>query len=217
MATKPDLVIAVDSSTTASKAVIWDRRGQAVAEGRAGLPLLNPRPGWYEQRADLWWESTAQALRAATGQIDPRRLGALCITHQRESFVPVDEHCRPIRHAILWLDERSLAQVEAMDARFGNARIHQITGKPVAMTPSLYKILWLQEHDPEALRRAHKLLDTHAYLAWQLTGAWRTSWSCADPMGLVDMRSFSWSVLIDTACSSASAGCHFFAMLSIRC
>jgi xylulokinase len=193
MPTTPDLVIAVDSSTTASKAVIWDRHGQAVAEGRAGFPLLNPQPGWYEQRADLWWESTAQALRATTSQVDPRRLGAICITHQRESFVPVDAHCRPIRDAILWLDERSLAQVAAMDARFGNARIHQITGKPVAMTPSLYKILWLQEHEPDVLRRAHKILDVHAYLVWHLTGLWKTSWACADPMGLVDMRSFTWS------------------------
>jgi sugar (pentulose or hexulose) kinase len=193
MATKPDLVIAVDSSTTASKAVIWNRHGQAVAEGRAGFPLLTPQPGWYEQRTDLWWESTVQALRAATSQIDPRRLGAICITHQRETFVPVDAQCRPIRDAILWLDERSLAQVAAMDARFGNARIHQITGKPVAMTPSLYKILWLQEYEPDVLRRAHKILDVHAYLVWQLTGLWKTSWACADPMGMVDMRSFAWS------------------------
>jgi xylulokinase len=188
-----DLVIAVDSSTTASKAVIWNRHGQAVAEGRASFPLLHPLPGWYEQRAEVWWDATAQALRAATAQIDPRRLGAICITHQRETFVPVDERCQPIRDAILWLDERSLAQVAAVDARFGAARIHQITGKPVAMTPSLYKILWLQEHEPDILRRAYKLLDVHAYLAWQLTGVWKTSWACADPMGLVDMRSFRWS------------------------
>jgi sugar (pentulose or hexulose) kinase len=193
MPTKPDLVIAVDSSTTASKAVIWDRHGQALAEGRASFPLLNQHPGWYEQRAETWWEATAQALHAATAQIEPRRLGAVCITHQRETFVPVDERCRPIRDAILWLDERSLAQVAAMDRRFGDARIHQITGKPVAMTPSLYKILWLQEHEPDILRRAYKLLDVHAYLVWQLTGLWKTSWACADPMGLVDMRSFTWS------------------------
>jgi len=193
MPTKPDLVIAVDSSTTASKAVIWDRQGQAIAEGRASFALLNPRPGWYEQHAEDWWQATAQALRVATAQIDPQRLGAICITHQRETFVPVDERCRPIRDAILWLDERSLAQVAAIDVRFGAQRIHQITGKPVAMTPSLYKILWLQEHEPEILRRAHKILDVHAFLIWQLTGAWKTSWACADPMGLVDMRSFTWS------------------------
>jgi xylulokinase len=193
MPTQPDLVIAVDSSTTASKAVVWDRLGRVAAEGRAGLPLLNPRPGWYEQRAEEWWAATAQALRAATAQIETRRLGAICITHQRETFVPVDRQCRPIRDAILWLDERSRAQVAAMDGRFGGARIHQITGKPVAMTPSLYKILWLQEHEPEILRRAYKILDVHAYLVWQLAQVWKTSWSCADPMGLIDMRSFDWS------------------------
>jgi sugar (pentulose or hexulose) kinase len=188
-----DLVIAVDSSTTATKAIVWDREGRAVAEGRAGYPLLNPHPGWYEQRADEWWTATAQALRDATAQIDARRLAAICMTHQRETFVPVDTQCRPIRDAILWLDERSRAQVAAMDARFGDARIHQITGKPVAMTPSLYKILWLQEHEPEVLRRAHKFLDVHAFLVHHLTGAWKTSWSCADPMGLIDMREWRWS------------------------
>ena len=193
MTTQPDLVIAVDSSTTASKAVAWDRQGHMVAESRATFPLLNPRPGWYEQRAEEWWTATATALRGATAQIDIHRLGAICLTHQRETFVPVDERCRPIRDAILWLDERSRAQVAAIDGRFGNMRIHQITGKPVAMTPSLYKILWLQEHEPDVLRRAHKILDVHAYLVWQLTGLWKTSWACADPMGLVDMRSFSWS------------------------
>ncbi|MCU0493377.1 MAG: FGGY-family carbohydrate kinase [Chloroflexaceae bacterium] len=193
MAQHKDLVLAVDSSTTATKAIVWDKNGHAVAEGRATFPLLNPHPGWYEQRADEWWTATAQALRDATAQIDARRLAAICMTHQRETFVPVDEQCNPIRDAILWLDERSRAQVAAMEGRFGNQRLHQITGKPVAMTPSLYKILWLQEHEPEVLRRAHKIVDVHAFLVYKLTSQWKTSWSCADPMGMVDMRTWQWS------------------------
>lgn len=193
MTQQRDLVIAVDSSTTATKAIVWDRQGRAVAEGRASYPLLNPHPGWYEQRADEWWSATCQALRDATAQVDRHRLAAICMTHQRETFVPVDEHGHTMRDAILWLDERSRAQVAAMDARFGNQRIHEITGKPVSMTPSLYKLLWLQEHEPEVLRRAHKILDVHAFLVRHMTGQWRTSWSCADPMGLVDMRSWQWS------------------------
>src|SRR5258708_10601767 len=111
-------------------------------------------------------------------------------------FVRVDDGCGPFRDAFLWFDERCRAQVAAMDARFGDVRIHQITGKPVAMTPSLYKILWLQEHEPDVLRRAHKILDVHAYLVWQLTGLWKTSWPCADPMGMVDMRSISSSAAL---------------------
>ena len=49
-----DLVIGIDSSTTATKAIAWDRRGRAVAEGRAAIPLSNPRPGWFEQEVEDW-------------------------------------------------------------------------------------------------------------------------------------------------------------------
>lgn len=188
-----DLVIALDSSTTACKAIVWDRAGQMVAEGRASIGLLTPRPGWYEQRAKDWWTAAAHALREATSQIDRQRLGALCITPQRETFVPVDAECQPLRDAITWLDERSLAQVEGVKSRFGERYVHEITGKPVAMTPSLYKILWLQEHEPAVLRNAYKIVDVHAFLVRHLTGEWRTCTASADPMGLVDMRSFSWS------------------------
>lgn len=193
MAQSADLVIAVDSSTTTCKALACDRSGRVVAEERAGLALLTPYPGWYEQRASDWWTAMVQALRSVTAQIDPRRLAAICITPQRETFVPVDEQCQPLRNAILWLDERSAAQAATIKARFGTQHIHQMTGKPVSTRPSLYKILWLQEHEPAVLRHAYKILDVHAYLIWHLTGAWRTSWACADPMGLLDMRSFAWS------------------------
>ena len=50
-----DLVIGIDSSTTAAKAIAWTSDGRAVAEGRAGITLANPRPGWFEQDVDDWW------------------------------------------------------------------------------------------------------------------------------------------------------------------
>lgn len=188
-----DLVVAVDSSTTVTKAIVWDKAGNAVAEARTSYPLLTPQPGYYEQRASDWWNATAHALREVISHIEQHRLAAICITHQRETFVPVDEHGHALRDAIVWLDERAQAQVNGLDARVGNERLHQITGKPVAMTPSLPKILWLQAHEPDMLRRAHKIVEVHAFLVWHLTGQWKTSWACADPMGLVDLRSWQWA------------------------
>ena len=49
--TKADLVIGVDCSTTASKAVVWDMQGRAVAIGRQGYGLNHVRSGWVEQHA----------------------------------------------------------------------------------------------------------------------------------------------------------------------
>jgi len=39
-----DLVIGIDSSTSATKAIAWDAGGRAVAEGRAAIALDNPQP-----------------------------------------------------------------------------------------------------------------------------------------------------------------------------
>ncbi len=188
-----DLVIGVDSSTTAVKAIAWDRHGKIVAQSRATFDMISPQPNWYEQRADDWWSSLCQVLRNLTAQMAVNRVAALCITHQRESFVPVDEQCQPIRNAILWLDDRSRLQVGELDQKIGNGVIQDITGKGPSTIQSLPKIVWLQHHEPQVIERAYKLLDVHAFLAYRLTGQWTTSLASADPMGLVDMRRGNWA------------------------
>lgn len=80
-----DYVIGIDCSTTATKAVVWDARGNAVAEGRATFDLYSPHPDWGEQNAEDWWESTRTALRRATQLVDTRLVRATGITRQRET------------------------------------------------------------------------------------------------------------------------------------
>jgi len=85
-----DLVLAVDCSTTASKAIAWDREGHAVADARAPLEEIRPTPSESEQVAEGWWDATAQALREVVEAVGADRVAGLCITHQRESYAPVD-------------------------------------------------------------------------------------------------------------------------------
>ena len=187
------LVVGIDSSTTGCKAIAWDQTGRAVAEGRTSYQLLEPEPNWYEHDAERWWDGACVVLRELLGHVDGARIDALCITHQRESFVPVDASGRPVRNAILWLDERSRAQVAFLEQAIGGNRFHRITGRPLTTNPSLPKIVWLMQHEPEVVRRTDRFLDTHAFLIYRLTGAFRTSLASADPMGLVDMRAFAWA------------------------
>lgn len=182
-------VIGIDCSTTATKAVVWDGRGNAVAEGRSTFDMATPRPGWGEQNAEDWWESTKTALGRAAQVVDTRHIRAIGITHQRESFVCLNEEDHPIRPAILWLDSRARDQV----ARYGSEEVHRITGKPPNPTPAFYKMMWLWEHEPGTMERAAKVVDVHAFLVHRMTGHWRTSWAAADPLGLVDTQSFDWS------------------------
>jgi xylulokinase len=183
-----DYVIGVDCSTTAAKAVVWNSRGEALSQDRRTFGLSQPRPGWGEQNAEDWWTATVSAVQRAVQTVDTSRIGALCITHQRESFVCLDERGLPLRPAMLWLDTRATREVE----KFGTSEVHRVTGKPPNPTPAWYKLLWLAANEPETMARIGKVVDVHGFLVQRLTGHWVTSWASADPLGLVDMATFDY-------------------------
>ena len=183
-----DLVIGVDCSTTASKAIVWDQAGRAVATARRTYELDHVRSGWVEQNATDWWTATAAAIHDAVAQVGGDRIAAIAITQQRETFVCLDSTGNSIRPAMTWMDMRATAEVEA----YGNADVHRITGKPPNPTPAWYKLLWLKKHEPETIARTAHVVDVAGYLIQKLTGEWATSWACADPLGLVDMQLFDY-------------------------
>lgn len=186
-----DVVIGIDCSTTATKAVAWDREGHLVAEGRATFAELTPHPGWHEQDAEDWRRGVREALSALTADLDATPV-ALAITHQRESFVPLDANGKPLRNGILWNDGRCREQLRTLAGRVGAANVHKITGRPLSMTQSLGKLLWVHENEPEALERAERVVEVHAYVVADLTGEWVTSSGSADSMGIYDMEADEW-------------------------
>lgn len=180
------LVVAVDCSTTAAKAVVTEADGTVVGAGAAPLTTSSPHPAWHEQDARSWWEATREAVRAAVA-VSGRgaEVAAMCLTHQRESFVAADADGVPLRPAILWLDGRATAEI----AELGSPRVHELSGKPPDTTPALYKIAWLTRREGAPAR----IGDVQAFLAWHLTGRWATSVESADTLGLHDLRRRDWS------------------------
>ncbi|MGE0241027.1 MAG: FGGY-family carbohydrate kinase [Parvibaculaceae bacterium] len=188
-----DLVIGLDSSTTATKAIAWDRDGRAVAEGRAAIALSNPQAGWFEQDAEDWWTSALTAIRALLGKVRPERIAAIAISNQRESFAQFDTDGKALRPGTLWLDERGRSEIDRLVEAVGREEIHRISGKPVDLTPCLYRCAWFQAHMPEIWGKTAKTAEVHGVLVKKLTGEWVTSTASADPMGLIDMKAQDWS------------------------
>ena len=188
-----DLVIGIDSSTSATKAIAWDRAGKAVAEGRAPIAMSNPEPGWFEQDPAEWWSSTVTALNAVTGKVDPGRIAALAISNQRETIGFFDADGQPLRAGMLWLDERAKAEMRQLAASLGAETLHKINGKPVDITQALPLYPWLKAHEPELWDRFDKTADVNALLTFRLTGEWATPVASADPLGLLDMEAGVWS------------------------
>jgi xylulokinase len=186
------VVIGIDCSTTAVKAIAWDETGCEIAAGRAGLSIHSPEPGQFEQPAEDWWIAFCSAVRQVIHQIDPSRVQAVAIAHQRETFVPVDSDLQPLRPALLWLDQRGSALLPDLTGKFDSAAFHHRTGKPLTANLAPSKIEWLRLHESEVFARTRYYLDTHAYLVARLSGRALTSTASADPLGLYDLRGQCW-------------------------
>lgn len=191
-----DLVIGIDSSTTATKAIAWTGDGQLVAEGRCPVELSNPVPLHYEQDARDWWRALCGAVQALGREIDLGRTAAIAIANQRETWVPVDEDGEPLRPAMVWMDERGRPDVDLLEASVGRDRLLQITGKIPGPLPCLYSIHWMKREEPDLYAKTARFLDVHGFLAKRLTGSFRTSWSSADPTALLDIESKRYSAEI---------------------
>lgn len=184
-----DLVIGIDTSTTSTKAIAWDRHGRAVAEGRAAVPMRQIGHAGFEQHVGDWWRSLVQALHDLLRQVPADRVAALGIANQRETVGFLDSDFKEVRPAVVWLDERCRPDVQFLADKVGRERLIALTGKAPDTTPAVYSLHWLARTEPEAWRRTRHIVDPQGYLVWRLTGARATSWGSADPHGLLELES----------------------------
>ena len=192
----PDIVIGIDSSTQSTKAIAWNQAGEPLAEGRAPISMDMPAAGWVEQDPEDWWESARVSLREVVGEIDPVRVAGVAVSNQRETVAFLDPKGRAVRPAMVWLDERGRSEVESFSACIGAERLHRTTGKPIDMTPTVYRLAWMRRHAAADLERTALITDVHGYLAGRLSGRATASWTSADPFGVFDIEARAWSVPI---------------------
>jgi sugar (pentulose or hexulose) kinase len=191
-----DIVIGLDCSTTAVKAIAFDSQGKAFVKATESIPLYSPSLGYYEQDANDWWTSATNTLRKITRQMDPGRIAALAISNQRETFVPLKKNRDILRPAIIWLDERCKNEVETFAKKIGKNRIHRITGKPADYAPVVYRLAWMKKYEPALFKKIGMICDVNTFIVWKLTGEFKTSWASADPLGLFDLNNKKWSPIV---------------------
>jgi len=56
-------LLGIDVSTTATKALLIDERGQVVAVAATEYQFETPQPQWTEQDPALWWDGVVRSIR----------------------------------------------------------------------------------------------------------------------------------------------------------
>src|SRR3954451_24275615 len=103
------LVLGIDVSTTATKAVLIDESGDIAAIGVAEYGYDVPQPNWSEQDPRSWWVGAVAAIRAALADaaVDGANVVAIGLTGQIHGAVLLDDADQVLGPAILWIDQRT--------------------------------------------------------------------------------------------------------------
>ena len=186
------LVLGLDISTTAAKAVALDRAGRTAASGTAEYSYQTPRPLWAEADPRRWWEGAAAAIREALAGVSGQRVEAVGLAGQMHGCVLLDSEGEVVRPAILWNDGRTTAQCDEIRRRLGD-RLLSITGNDALTGFTAPKLLWVREEEPQSWARTAHLLLPKDYVRFRLTGERATDKADGAGTLLMDTAARAWS------------------------
>jgi xylulokinase len=183
----------VDIGTTGARALVIDDSGSIVVSASSEYPLSSPRPGWSEQDPNDWWAGAKKVL-SRVGR--DAQLDAIGLTGQMHGSVFLDEDHQPIRPALLWNDQRTSAQCDAITAAVGPQRLVAIAGNPALTGFQAPKILWLRDNEPTSYKRVRHVLLPKDFVRLRLSGELATDASDAAGTLLMDVGARKWSAEI---------------------
>ncbi len=194
-------VLGIDVSTTATKAVILDEAGAVVGIGHAEYGFDSPRPLWSEQDPRLWWDGTIAAVRsvlASTG-VGGADIAAVGLTGQMHGAVLLDGAGEVLRPAILWNDQRTAAECDAIREAVGAARLIEITGNDALTGFTAPKLVWVRDHEPAVWERIAHVLLPKDFVRHRLTGEYALDKADGAGTILFDLAARDWSAEVVAA------------------
>jgi len=186
-------VVVIDCGSTNLRAIAVDERGQIVAS--AGRPNDSvPQPGqpkgYIIWDLDQLWEKICQVCREVSAQTDDIR--AVNLTTWGADGAPVRADGSLAYPPICWQDNRTEEIIARLDDYLPAWDFYELTGYQVIPFDTILKLIWLREHEPQALDDTQWLM-MPGLLSFLLCGERSIERTAAGTMMAMDMAQGDWS------------------------
>jgi sugar (pentulose or hexulose) kinase len=188
-------ILAFDLGTTALKCALHDLNGNVIAQASEEYQLITPDADSVEMEVETYWQafkSTVARVLKDSG-VNPTEIKAMGVSAQGETLILVDRDGKPLRRAIIWLDNRAQKESEMLGDTFGHRHAYEITGQ-VKLVPTwpASKILWIKNHEPQIFEKTAKFLLIEDYFLYLLTGEYVTEGSLVTSTCYWNFRTRGW-------------------------
>ncbi len=150
------LILALDQSTSATKAVLFDAQGKVLDRAARDHRQIYPQPGWVEHDAEEIWQNVLAVIREVAGRNQDKlaQLACLSITNQRETILAFDRATgKPLHHAIVWQDRRGDPICQELRQQGREKLVTGKTGLKIDTYFSASKLKWLIREKPDLAAR----------------------------------------------------------------
>jgi sugar (pentulose or hexulose) kinase len=188
-------ILAFDLGTTALKCALHDLNGNVIAQSSEEYQLITPDADSVEMEVETYWQafkSTVARVLKDSG-VNPAEIKAMGVSAQGETLILVDRDGKPLRRAIIWLDNRAQKESDMLGNTFGHRHAYEITGQ-VKLVPTwpASKILWIKNHEPQIFEKTAKFLLIEDYFLYLLTGEYVTEGSLVTSTCYWNFRTRGW-------------------------
>jgi len=195
------LFLAIDQSTSATKAILFNSSGEVVDQVSLPHQQIYAKPGWVEHDAEAIYQNTLLVVDKLFHQNSDvwTQVSFVSITNQRETFVVFERGTgKPLYHAIVWQCRRGDEICSELSASGVDDLIRQKTGLKIDTYFPGAKIKWLFDNEPEIhekVSQGEALIGTiDSYLIYRLTRGqvFATDHSNASRTLLYDIHRLDW-------------------------
>lgn len=181
-------ILTFDVGTTAIKTSIFRDNLELLAARIDEYDLITEN-GHVELDCEVYWQTLCRALADLGTRVPLSEIGAICMTTQGETLIPVDQDGQPLHRAVVWLDDRAGEEAALIASKVTVSEFHRHTGLPdLNGCLPLAKLLWFRNRLPECYQRTHKFLLLEDYLIFWLTGFFATEKSLQSSTGWLDLQ-----------------------------
>ena len=186
------LTVGIDLGTSGIKAVLMADATRALGQAARPVAVSIPHVGWSEQDPDLWvaavWDCLDDLAAAHPGLMGS--VAGIGLSGQMLAALVLGADLRPLRPAMLWNDQRALAECARLLAAVPDiGQRSNGTPDPGITAP---KLMWLARHEPAVIDQARMLMLTKDYVRLALTGEVASDPTDAGGTQLLDCRTGRW-------------------------
>ena len=150
-------ILAIDQSTSGTKAIIFDNRGKVVHRCTEDHEQFYPQPDWVEHDPEEIYEKTMLAIKNVLleSKTDLSDIAAVAITNQRETVAVWDKKSgKPVYNAIVWQCQRGAEACRILEEQGYGEMVEAKTGLLIDPYFSATGLKWIMDNVDGVKERA---------------------------------------------------------------